>query len=198
MQKTKQYLSNSLLSGWPNTGGGFELMHPSCIYRNCKVFPLPGRLFGSTSCLCATDWGSCKKEILSEDVFLSLGLLDQPAPSTWPCLVGSTYYYFIFVLNALAHFWSQEPSSLGSPSGLELYYLQNNSLEGHMLKLKLHYFGHPVVKSHLIWKDSEAGKDWGQEVKVVTKHKMVQLKGYEFEQTPRDSEGQGSLACCSP
>ena len=25
-----------------------------------------------------------------------------------------------------------------------------------------------------------------------------QLNGHEFEQTPADSEGQGSLACCSP
>ena len=25
-----------------------------------------------------------------------------------------------------------------------------------------------------------------------------QLNGHEFEQTPRDGEGQGSLACCSP
>ena len=25
-----------------------------------------------------------------------------------------------------------------------------------------------------------------------------QLNGYEFEQTPGDSEGQGSLVCCSP
>ena len=24
------------------------------------------------------------------------------------------------------------------------------------------------------------------------------LSGHEFEQTPEDSEGQGSLACCSP
>ena len=24
------------------------------------------------------------------------------------------------------------------------------------------------------------------------------LDGYEFEQAPRDGEGQGSLACCSP
>ena len=24
------------------------------------------------------------------------------------------------------------------------------------------------------------------------------LDGHEFEQTPRDSEGQGRLACCSP
>ena len=25
-----------------------------------------------------------------------------------------------------------------------------------------------------------------------------QLNGHEFQQTPRDGEGQGSLACCSP
>ena len=25
-----------------------------------------------------------------------------------------------------------------------------------------------------------------------------QPKGHEFEQTPGDDEGQGSLACCSP
>ena len=25
-----------------------------------------------------------------------------------------------------------------------------------------------------------------------------QLDGHEFEQAPRDGEGQGSLACCSP
>ena len=25
-----------------------------------------------------------------------------------------------------------------------------------------------------------------------------QLNGHEFQQTPGDSEGQGSLACCSP
>ena len=25
-----------------------------------------------------------------------------------------------------------------------------------------------------------------------------QLNGHEFEQTPGDSEGQGSLVCCSP
>ena len=25
-----------------------------------------------------------------------------------------------------------------------------------------------------------------------------QLNGYEFEQAPGDSEGQGSLVCCSP
>ena len=41
-----------------------------------------------------------------------------------------------------------------------------------------------------------------QEEKGVTKDEMVQwhhqLKEHEIEQTPGDSEGQGSLACCSP
>ena len=36
----------------------------------------------------------------------------------------------------------------------------------------------------------------------MTEDKMVgwhhQLNGHEFEQTLGDSEGQGSLACCSP
>ena len=31
---------------------------------------------------------------------------------------------------------------------------------------------------------------------MIKKH--YQLNGHEFEQTPEDSEGQGSLACCSP
>ena len=34
------------------------------------------------------------------------------------------------------------------------------------------------------------------EDKMISQHN--QLNGHEFEQTPGDSEGQGSLACCSP
>ena len=37
-----------------------------------------------------------------------------------------------------------------------------------------------------------------QEKKGATEDEMVGLNGQEFEQTPGDSEGQGSLACCSP
>ena len=58
----------------------------------------------------------------------------------------------------------------------------------------------PEAKSHLIGKDPDAGKNWGQE-KRVTEAEMVgwhhQLKGHEFKQTLGDSEGQGTLACCS-
>ena len=70
------------------------------------------------------------------------------------------------------------------------------SLEGLMLKLKLQYFG------HLIGKDPDVGKDWGQEEKGVTEDEMVGwhhwFSGRELGQTPGDGEGQGDLACCSP
>ena len=60
----------------------------------------------------------------------------------------------------------------------------------------------PDEKNQLIGKDPDAGKDWGQEEKRVTRGKMVGwhhwLNGHEFEQAQGDSEGQGSLACCSP
>ena len=57
------------------------------------------------------------------------------------------------------------------------------------------------VKTQLIGKDPDAGKDWKQEKKGVTEDEMFGwhhwLSGYEFEQTPADNEGQGSLMCCN-
>ena len=72
------------------------------------------------------------------------------------------------------------------------------SLEGLMLKLQYFDTWHEEP-TH--WKRSDAGKDWGQEEKGVTEDEMVGwhqwLNGHEFEQTPGDSKGQGSLVCCS-
>ena len=70
------------------------------------------------------------------------------------------------------------------------------SLEGMMLKLKLQYFGH--LMSWLIGKDSNGGRDWGQEEKGTTEDEMAgwyhQLDGREFEWTPGVGDGQGGLA----
>ena len=41
-----------------------------------------------------------------------------------------------------------------------------------MLKLKLQYFGH-LMRSWLIGKDSDAGRDWGQEEKGTTEDEML-------------------------
>ena len=73
------------------------------------------------------------------------------------------------------------------------------SLEGLMLKLKLQYWP-PDTKSWLIWKDPDAGKDWGQEEKGKTGDKMVRwhhwLNECEFVWIPWAGDGQGGLACC--
>ena len=60
----------------------------------------------------------------------------------------------------------------------------------------------PDSKSQLIGKDPDDGKDWGQEEKGTTEDEMVGwhhwLNGHEFQQTLRDSEGEGNMACYSP
>ena len=52
----------------------------------------------------------------------------------------------------------------------------------------------PDVKSWLIWKDPNAGKDWGQEERGMTEDEMAgwhhQLDGLESEWTPGDGDGQ--------
>ena len=57
------------------------------------------------------------------------------------------------------------------------------------------------VKNWFIGKDSDTGRDWGQEEKQVAEDEMVRqhhwFNGHEFEQIPGDSGGQGSLACCN-
>ena len=59
----------------------------------------------------------------------------------------------------------------------------------------------PVGKSWLIGKNSDAGKDWGQEEKGMTEDEMVGwhhwLDGHESEEAPGVGDGRGSLACCS-
>ena len=55
----------------------------------------------------------------------------------------------------------------------------------------------PHVKSWLIGKDPDAGRDWGQEEKGTTEDAMAgwhhQLDGHEFELTLGVGDGQGGL-----
>ena len=59
----------------------------------------------------------------------------------------------------------------------------------------------PFAKSLLTGKDPDAEKDWGKE-KEVTEGETVgwhpRFSGHEFEQSPGETEEQGSLECCSP
>ena len=59
----------------------------------------------------------------------------------------------------------------------------------------------PHVKSWLIGKYPDAGRDLGQEEKGTTEDEMAgwhhRLDGHEFEWTPGVGDGQGGLACCA-
>ena len=76
--------------------------------------------------------------------------------------------------------WTARRSNQSMLKEISLEY----SLERLMLKLKLQYFA-PDVKSQLIGKDPEAGKDWNLEKKGLTEDEVVGwhhwLNGHEFE-----------------
>ena len=70
---------------------------------------------------------------------------------------------------------------------------------------KHQFFGvQPSLWSNALFigKDSDAGKDWRQEEKRTAEDEMVGwhhwLSGHALGWTLEDSEGQGSLECCSP
>ena len=71
------------------------------------------------------------------------------------------------------------------------------SLRGLMLRLKLQYFGHLTRRPG---KDSDAGRDWGQEEKGMTEDEMAgwhhRLDGHGFGWTSGVGDGQGGLVCC--
>ena len=58
----------------------------------------------------------------------------------------------------------------------------------------------PHEKGWLIGKDSDAGRNWGQEEKGTTEDEIARwhhrLDGCEFEWTPGVGDGQGGLVCC--
>ena len=94
-------------------------------------------------------------------------------------------------------FWTARRSNKSILKAISSEYL----VEGLMLKLKLQYFGHLDVKSWFIWKDPDAGKDWGQEKKGMTEDEMVgwhhRLNRHGFGWNLGVGDGQGGLACCS-
>ena len=59
----------------------------------------------------------------------------------------------------------------------------------------------PHAKSWLIGKDSDSGRDWGQEEKGTTEDEMAGwhqwLDGCESEWIPGVGDGQGGLECCN-
>ena len=96
------------------------------------------------------------------------------------------------------------PSALKTPTSRDtcLEFIGIKGLKGSYAESEVPIFWPPDVKSQLIGKDPDAGKNWRQEEKGMTEDANVGwhhwFNGHEFEQSPGDGEGQGGLACCSP
>ena len=92
--------------------------------------------------------------------------------------------------------WTVSKSKLSNLKEINPEY----SLEG---LTQLQYFGHlrRRANSQLTGNDSNSGKYWRQKEKGAAEDETAGwhhwLNRHEFEQTPVDSEGQRSLACCS-
>ena len=76
------------------------------------------------------------------------------------------------------------------------------SLEGLLLKLKFQYFDHLMQRTDsfektLMLGTIESKRRRGQQ-RMRWLEGITDSMGHEFEQTLGDSEGRGSLACCSP
>ena len=100
-----------------------------------------------------------------------------------------------FWTRLLRVFWTARRSNQSVLQGI----IPEYSLEGLMLKLQ--YFG------HLIQRASSLERPWCWErlkakERMTTEDEMAgwhhQLNGHEFAQNPGNSQGQGSLVCCSP
>ena len=80
----------------------------------------------------------------------------------------------------------------------------NMTLWVHPCCCKWHYFilfdSWVIFHCWLIGKDSDAGRDWGQEEEGTTEDEMAGwhhwLDGRESEWTPGVGDGQGGLECC--
>ena len=92
---------------------------------------------------------------------------------------------------------SKEINSINPKGNQPWMFIGRTNVEAEALILWL-----PDEENWLIWKDTDAGKDWRQEEKGTIEDEMVgwhhRLNGHEFEQTLGDGEGQGSLMCYSP
>jgi len=77
--------------------------------------------------------------------------------------------------------------------------LTRRTFVGKVMSLLLNILSRLVI-SWLIGKDSDAGRDWGQEEKGTTEDEMAGwhhwLDGRESGWTPGGGDGQGGLACC--
>ena len=114
-------------------------------------------------------------------------------------IVCSSFYPGIAILNRIpvpcGLFFPPAQQRASQISRADIYLVWRNDA-----KAETPVLWPPHAKSQLIGKDSDTGRDWGQEEKGTTEDGMAGwhhwLDGREFEWTLGVGDGQGGLACC--
>ena len=125
--------------------------------------------------------------------------------------VSSSQFFFLNKFRSNQCLWSKYIiTNIYVSHAYEISKFQNSESWFCFLSLGLHdmqentwiktAFKKKKVLELFIGKDSDAGRDWGQEEKGTTEDEMAgwhyRLDGHESEWTPGVDDGQGGLACC--
>ena len=151
-----------------------------------------------------------KSKAQKSDVHGSELTMDLPGP---PLLSWLPAFHSVFLTVVFIYLWDHFDPSLSSLVGSVLQYDRvQNSFASHYrcpwiftgsaeAEAEAPVLWPPHATSWLIGKDSDAGRDWGQEEKGTTEDEMAGwhhwLDGRESGWTPGVGDGQGGLACCN-
>ena len=157
---------------------GKKLLFPDCIYRKSKIsYELSEKQWVYQS------WG-IQKIIFKNQLYFNIPAIK---------LENEFLISFTIQYNAMDCEEIQPVHSEGNQSWV--FFGRNDA------KAETPALWPPHGKSWLIGRDSDAGRDWGQEEEGMTEDEMdgwhYQLNGREFEWTPGVGDGQGGLACCN-
>ena len=159
-----------------------------------------------------SDWTTTTKHKLCIKALVKVNFLwdwneNWPFPVLWPLLSFPNllaywvqHFHSIIFQDLKELNWNSITSTSLVPSSLALFVvmLSKAHLTSHSRMSGSRWV---IILSWLIGKDSDAGRDWGQEEKGTTEDEMAGwhhgLDGHESEWTPGDGDGQGGLACCN-
>ena len=112
------------------------------------------------------------------------------------CIIGSSFIHLIRTDSNVFFLMAEEIQPVHSEGDQPWDFFGRNNA-----KAETPVLWPPHAKSWLIGKDSDAGRDWGQEEKGMTEDEMAGwhhwLDGREFEWALGIGDGQGGLACCN-
>ena len=160
--------------------------------------PVPGPKVKSSSEIMNPNTVHCKLSIIHVLCFLNWRIISWQRCVGFCCITAWISYMYTYIPSLSAHPPTHplcHHRAVHPEGSLSWVFIGRTDAEAETPIL-----WPPHAKSWLLWKDPDAGKDWGQEEKGTTEDEMVgwhcRLNGHGFGWTLGVGDGQGGLACC--